>query len=348
MQAIQSNSANFPVGSPHSSFSAISFRKGVRAVAEVCKVIWIIIKQWFSFSPYEIKELDLDHITPEMQEKLKDFESEFDYPLGEGKRFRIVHGKGGGDYFGFVKRLGIPKFYIAIHKKEREVTREEVVDGQVIRNKVLLKKGEIAGVVSAVLREIHQLKAWYICDLKVKKQYRGEHIPIRLFQKGFWRFFQCSKGYAICMNPGGGETPRAAHIWQQHGVLSSDTIGLNLYNIKAEDFSVAKKSIEKACEGPVAFKSMAGIKEFEIFQEGHRGTTEEWRILHIQHGPKGDPTVLKDPQPGHDHLIAAVEGTKLDQELNMIKNIPKFSTATIIYRGLDPAIFEHIILTNEI
>lgn len=347
------------VPAPNRTCSIWSFvEKVAQSVEEVVKVILIIIKQWFSCSPYEIKELDLDHISPEMQQKLKDFERSFDYPLGDGKRFRILHGKGEGDYFGFVRRLGSPKFYVAINKEDREVTRQVIVNGQPVEKKDILKAGEIAGVGCGVLREMSQpgdakpLKAWYICDLKVKDEYRGEHIPIRLFQKGFWRFFQCSRGYAICMNPGDGSVPRAAHIWQRHGALSSNTFGLNLYNIKAEHFAGAKGRIEEACHEQITFKSMAGIKEFEIFQETDSAQMEEWRILHIQHGPKGEKelsaTVSSDPKPDHDHLIAAVEDSALDRVLASIENVQKFSSATIVYRDLDPAIFENTILTNEI
>jgi len=357
MQRVVSNSANPHVAPTRSCSICSSLAKMVRTVCEACKVIWIIIKQWLSYSPYEIRELDLDRISPKMQQKLKDFERSFDYPLDRGKRFRILHGKGAGDYFGFVRRLGSPKFYIAINKKNREITRQFTIDGRPVEKKVVLRAGEIAGVGCGILREMSQpggrsLKAWYICDLKVKDAYRGEHIPIRLFQKGFWRFFQCSRGYAICMNPGDGTVPKAARIWQRHGALSSNTLALNLYNINAEHFAGSRGRIEQACQGQITFKSMTGIKEFEIFQESDPAQTEEWRILHIQHGLKGEKelsaAVSTDPKPGYDHLIAAVVGSALDRALAATENIQKFSSATIVYRGLDPAIFENTILTNEI
>ena len=102
----------------------------------------------------------------------------------------------------------------------------------------------------------------------------------------------------------------------------------------------------------LTFRSMAGIKEFEIFREANPEQTEEWRILHMQHGPRGEKelsaTVSIDPKPGHDHLIAAAEGSALDRALASTENIQKCSAATIVYRGLDPAIFENTILTNEI
>ncbi len=331
--------------------------KLVQTVWDACQVIWIIIKEFFSCSPYEIKELDLDSVSPEMQKKLKDFERNFDYPLGDGKRFRILHGKGEGDYFGFVKRLGTPKFYVAINKEERTVTQRATVNGQTVEKEVVLKAGEIAGVACGVLREMGQpggesVQAWYICDLKIKEEYRGDHIPLRIFQKGFWRFFQCPRGYAICMNPGDGTVPKAARIWQQHGFLSSNTLTLNLYNLKAEDVAASRAQIERACKGDLLFKSMKGIKEFEIFQERNPAQTEEWRIAHIQHGPLGEkklsPSVSADPTPGADHLIASVEGSALDRALAAIPNIQKFSSATLVYRGLDPSVFENTVLTNEI
>jgi hypothetical protein len=52
---------------------------------------------------------------PGLQEELKNFEADFDYPLDGNKRFRIIHGRG-GNYFNFVTSMGAPVFYIARHR----------------------------------------------------------------------------------------------------------------------------------------------------------------------------------------------------------------------------------------
>jgi hypothetical protein len=46
---------------------------------------------------------------------------------------------------------------------------------------------------------------------------------------GFWRFMQCPRGFAICMNPPEGD-PKAASLFKKHGPISGvDTHILNLY-----------------------------------------------------------------------------------------------------------------------
>lgn len=337
-----------------SSLALSSLQKKVQVIWEACQVLWLLFKQWISVSPYEIRELDLNTLSVDMQKQLKEFEREFSYPLGEQKRFRIVHGKGEGDYFGFFKAMGTPKFYVAIHRKERRIVKRVQVQGQWQSKEVVLKAGEIAGVGCAVLRNIplpngKSFKAWYLCDFKTKEAYRGEHILLRLFQKGFWRFFQCSKGYAICMNPADGSVPKAAQIWQKHGVLSSGSVPLNLYQFKAEDLTAARPALEEACQGKIAFKSMSGLKDFNIFSENAPEETTPWKLLHIQHQEAAQgPSVLPDPLPEHDHLIAAIEGSALDQSLAKVPNIQKFSSATLLYRGFDPQLLERRIFTNEI
>lgn len=313
-----------------------------KKLKEICAVIWTVVKQWFSFSPYEVKELDLSRVSLPLQHQLKNFERAFDYPLGEGKRFRIIHGKGDRDYFGFIKSMGIPKVYVAVNKKERRYFKDQ--------KEVVLKAGEIAGVISGVLKKVGSKKGWYLCDLKVKEEYRGEHIPILLFQRAFWRFFQCPRGYAICMNPNDGTIPKAAQIWDKHGTLGASKLTLNLYNVKPENDQRVRLELEAACGGALFYKSMKGLKDFEIFSETQPQQTTEWNILHIQHGPHGDRTseaVSREPSRGADHLIAAVQGSQLDRTLIHL-GIPQFSSATLIQYGLDPSDFNHTILTNEI
>src|SRR5271156_4126922 len=111
------------------------------------------IVQIFSPSPYQIVQIDPAHPDAAMQQKLKEFERSFEYPLTAEKKFRIVHGKEGGNYFGFVNRLGNGKCYVAINKKDRYRTMTEVdPQGRRTEKRVLCKKGEIAGIFCGALR----------------------------------------------------------------------------------------------------------------------------------------------------------------------------------------------------
>jgi hypothetical protein len=91
--------------------------------------------------------------------KLKEFEKEFTYPLGN-KQFYISHGRY-SDYFDFFEQLGQPEFLI------------------------LEDDDKIIGVVCLILRNINGIKSWYACDFKISKAYRGQ----KLYRKWMWKFF---------------------------------------------------------------------------------------------------------------------------------------------------------------
>ncbi len=339
----------------------------IKKIHEICvkilnffRVIGAMCRQTFGLSDYKIIQIDLHNIAPKMQKKLKEFENSFVYPFDSERCFRIIHGKGEEDYLGFFKRMGDCKFYVAINKKDRTV--QKTINGK--ETTVSCKAGEIAAVGCGVLRKIpyknnKTLKAWYICDLKVAEKFRGEHLPVCIFQKAIWRFFQCSRGYGICMNPSNNSEPQAAKIWKNHGTVKGhNSLTINLYNLSFHQIQEAKDKIEKILGGnQITFKSMKGIKEFEIFSKESPNNKDEWKLLHIQHGPLEEKELSESnmsvPQQGYDHMIAAVEGSDLDEKLKDITftdgtKLSANSTATMIYRGIEPTFFCDKILTNEI
>lgn len=110
----------------------------------------------------KITLLDLKNkeIRKEYSEKLKKFEDEFSYPLGESF-FKIRHGDN-DDYFSFFDQMGDTHYFIAEDKDK------------------------VVGAGCAILRtsENHK-KYWYLCDFKITKEYRGQKILEKMLAKYF-------------------------------------------------------------------------------------------------------------------------------------------------------------------
>lgn len=107
--------------------------------------------------------------------KLQNFEKEFTYPLGN-ESFYINHGLE-KDYFVFFEKLGKPNIM------------------------VLENNNEIIGLCCAILRNINGKNIWYICDFKIKKEFRGK----KLYKKLMWKYFlssylKCQEAFAINMS----------------------------------------------------------------------------------------------------------------------------------------------------
>jgi ribosomal protein S18 acetylase RimI-like enzyme len=101
-------------------------------------------------------------------EKLKDFESEFSYPLGE-TTFSIKHGLK-YDYFSFFEQLG-EVYYLIIEEGNK-----------------------IVGAICAVLRQFDgYTKTWYLCDFKISKEYRGQSLYKKLMVKFFLKLYWKNK-----------------------------------------------------------------------------------------------------------------------------------------------------------
>ncbi len=112
----------------------------------------------------KIKRLTTQKEFEEYSDRLKMFEKNFDYPLGE-QRFLIQHGQDSILYFDFFKRLG-EVFYFVIEDKN-----------------------QIIGAGCAVLRTInyqgYDEKIWYLCDFKILKEYRQQGLLKRITLKYF-------------------------------------------------------------------------------------------------------------------------------------------------------------------
>lgn len=116
-----------------------------------------------------------------MSQALKDFESQFTYPLGQ-QTFSILHGYKGGSYFDFFKQLG------------RTYT-------------ILIKDNDIiVGLGVIVLREVigknsDTEKFWYLCDFKLMKRARGKYLLNRIHEMFTDAFTSSTSAFmAVSMN----------------------------------------------------------------------------------------------------------------------------------------------------
>lgn len=126
------------------------------------------------------KQLDLSNPAERQRysKELQEMEKEFKYPLGQTE-FTILHGNNSTqDYFAFFEQMGKPSFFVFEHK------------------------GKIVGCFCAILRTVRDQKVWYFCDYKIKKEYRGKNLYVKLVLKYmFQNYFKSNKMFAISMSP---------------------------------------------------------------------------------------------------------------------------------------------------
>lgn len=105
-------------------------------------------------------------------EKLKKFESQFNYPLGD-KEFQINHGSSKDSYFSFFESLGVENVFILEHKDE------------------------LLGVGCAILRTVGKQKFWYLCDFKLHKSVRGKNALTYLMIRYLVPFYLKSRKLVV-------------------------------------------------------------------------------------------------------------------------------------------------------
>ncbi len=302
----------------------------------------------YAKSDFKIRRVDKD-ATQSVMYELQNLEEQFVYPFSDTEEFTIKHGVD-GDYLAFFKGLGKPYYYIARAKRDKQVVKR--INGHdVVVNQ---KADEIAAVICCVLRTMPTFngktkKAWYICDLKVNQNYQGQHLPLFMIKKiAFWRYMQCSRGFAICMNPAVGD-PKAASIFKNHGPWKLDTQVLNLYTLSAHQVEQYRTTFKNILvdhgymqnHQELQFVATNGGKDYEITNT-ISGQKRRWNLVHIQPG-QGMQTSLDDDAT---YMICAVEGTTLDNNFKTLLGVPS-STAQIVSYGMQDIDFNYL-TSNQI
>ena len=267
------------------------------------------------------KEISLD-----LTKRLKEFEQEIYYYRNQ-EVFQIEHGKDNAKgYCSFVNTLsesGRSVLYIAQRKKNK--THTKFINGK--EQPLLRKKREIAAIGCCVLRTLKtrdgkSIKTWYICDLKVGENHRGEHLPTSLIKKAAWRFLQCRRGFGVCIDEPDGKMSKSARIGMQHSLFSGllKETHFNQYNLSAKQVRDHRESIRKVfCESrlmketeDLSFVSNKGLKDYRLVKKW--GESKHMKLLHAKPGSIGQGV----PQEGYDHVFSAVKGTFLDTDLQKI------------------------------
>ena len=104
--------------------------------------------------------------------QLKQFEAQFNYPLGE-QTFQINHGTADKNYFSFFQSLGKENVFILEHK------------------------GKLLGVGCAILRKVGAQSFWYLCDFKLDKSVRGKNMLTYLLIRYLIPFYCKSKNLVV-------------------------------------------------------------------------------------------------------------------------------------------------------
>ena len=175
-----------------------------------------------------------------MSSQCQHLESIFEYPLGDDY-FYIDHGE---DYFQFFKQIGRPVVYAAL-------------DGE-----------KVVAVGAGIIREAplftgssKKSKIWYLCDLKVHPDYRGNNLTIQIFRKAFfWNYLKCQRGYGISMDPKGREN-HVVKITQRFPWTPVKFVEkLNIYQLDNAGITKFDQEIRRLI-GDYGIKTNFGVKD---------------------------------------------------------------------------------------
>lgn len=302
--------------------------------------------RWFAPTPYQIAYLSPHQIQPELLTSLQAFEQQFTYPFSAHETFTINHGTN-NDYFSFFTSLGQPYFYTITNTKNRTINKNN--------RSVALKKDELAAVGCAIHRTMPtkkgtMVKAWYLCDVKVKPAYQGEHLLSLLAKTiSFSLFTTCTRGYAICMNPLD-NNPKAAHVFKKHGTIPWTTSQqLNLYSLNAEQLKAHYSTLEsifrkhgylKQHQG-LTLTSTSGKKDY-LITHASAEITRPWKLVHLTRGDATTKTQELDNEA--TYMVCAVNNSPVDTDIaHLIGSYS--SSAQIISYGMDDIDFN--LLTSD-
>ncbi len=225
------------------------------------------------------------------------------YPLGSD-RFTIDHG---ADYFAFFERMGELRYYLA-------------VEGE-----------EVLAVGCGILRR--EPRVWYLCDVKVRADARGRHIPLWMMDHGFLpNYLRCQRGYAVTMDPPTGEN-RVVRLAMRFRWLSVG-VGpkLRIWSLTAADAARVSPVLERH-RGVVRWNSLVGVKDLVLASTGR-----PMALLHAEFGPERGPERGPDrgpkrlPVDGAVHMFCAPDGDALTSELAAAGVLPSASASIIHHR----------------
>ena len=275
------------------------------------KVLWEDSGKFQSFSiQYLTKETEFQEFGP----KISCLEKGVKYPLGNDS-FEISHGN---NYFAFFQRLGQKICYYAV-----------------------MDNSTICAVICGVLRHLGKGNVWYLCDLKVVPKYRGQRITmylaIRELPKRYW---DCSRGYCISMNPAEGQNRVVKMIQRVKWAPFSIGTQLLLYSLDLEQMKQFEETLMKN-RGKISYLSLAGIKDIVL-----ESTGKPMALLHVQFGECATQGQYTSPQEGSTHMFCTPEGDALAKDCESAGLKPT-ATATVLHHRMSDYDWKFI-LTSDI
>jgi hypothetical protein len=263
----------------------------------------------------EIKALKKEDWT-EFGAKLQELESVAEYPYGDDF-FKLNHGD---NYFAFFARMGEPLFHVAL-------------DG----NRVVACA---AGILRELEIENKTMRAWYLCDLKVRPEYQGRQVTTGLFKKNLFRnYFKCSRGYAISMNPAQGENRVVKLLTRLPQIPVGYAGKLNFFSFNQNEAANVQKELESEL-GQISYLSLRSKKDLIM-----KSTNAPLPLFHIQHGAMAEASATPTPLEEGTYMICSFDESNLN---NFLKNhFPVSATASILAHRLKPKDW-NFILTSDI
>lgn len=184
----------------------------ILSLAIACLILILVVLLVY-FYAYESNMITLTNTSvkdPDIVAAICEFEASMaaTYPLGTHS-FSIRHANGTA-YFDFFARMGSYKYVC------------------------YMQNGKVLATACGVLRTISDSSehsnrnsdlVWYICDLKVHPDLRGQHLPWRMFCKSFFPgCLQSLKGYGVTMLPPDTDTNRIVSMAEKQGFETYDVL----------------------------------------------------------------------------------------------------------------------------
>ncbi len=163
-----------------------------------------------------------------------------------------------------------------------------------------------------VLRNINGHHVWYICDLKIDPNCRGQQIPSKMIRKSYipWLFVS-SKFYSCSVEPP--ENNRICRMLDNMG-LHYDTETLYIYMLDYETMCLVHNRLRLIRN--FDYVSLDGVKNIELESGG------KLNLLHVQfeHNPVVANYML--PLRNYTHCICCIPGEiyNIMQDLGIKEN----------------------------
>lgn len=272
-------------------------------------IIIVVVLFIYYMNPYEMKLRRLRDMI-DNNDLLKEFERELEqyYPLGKDE-FKINHGK---RYYKFFTNIGDPYMTVVFYK------------------------GKLIGTCCGVLRKINNQNIFYLCDLKISKEHRGNYLPYKMLMKFFYLSNISDKCYGISMN--NGKMNKMVKYINNIGHIFNFKYDGNIliYECDGHIMKKIKKIIENYKKTSIYFQSSKNIKELIL-----ESSNKPIDLYHMTYNSKYDEKINDNSV----YMFCFHEKDKINIKIN--KLLKHKTSASLITYNFNPKNYDFI-LTGEI